>query len=189
MQLTSSRFDAVILDLSLPDMDGKKVIEEVREWSSVPIIVVSARDQEAEKVAALDAGGDDYLTKPFGTAELMARLRVAMRHSPSTPEETSFQSGELEVDFPSRVVTVSGERVSLTPIEYDLLREFCQNAGRVLTHSHLLATVWGPAYKAETHLLQVNVSNLRRKIEPNPTEPRYVVTEPGVGYRFEVSDA
>lgn len=188
MHLTSERFDAVILDLSLPDMDGKKVIEQVREWSHVPIIVVSARDQESEKVAALDAGGDDYLTKPFGTAELLARLRVAMRHSPSTPKETSFRSDDLDVDFASRVVTVSGERVSLTPIEYDLLREFCQNAGRVLTHRHLLTKVWGPAYERETHLLQVNVSNLRRKIEPNPTEPRYVVTEPGVGYRFEVSD-
>jgi two-component system KDP operon response regulator KdpE len=188
MHLTSERFDAVILDLSLPDMDGKKVIEQVREWSHVPIIVVSARDQEAEKVAALDAGGDDYLTKPFGTAELLARLRAAMRHSPAAPVETSFQSGDLEVDFASRAVTVSAERVSLTPIEYDLLRELCQNAGRVLTHRHLLNKVWGHAYERETHLLQVNISNLRRKIELNPTEPRYIVTEPGVGYRLETGD-
>ena len=189
MQLTSERFDAVILDLSLPDIDGKQVIEQVREWSQIPIIVISARDQEMEKVAALDAGGDDYLTKPFGTAELLARLRVAIRHSPAAPVETTFRSGGLDVDFTSRAVTVNGERVSLTPIEYDLMREFCQNAGRVLTHRHLLTKVWGPAYDKETHLLQVNVSNLRRKVESNPAEPRYIVTEPGVGYRLEQPDS
>ncbi|MGE5580044.1 MAG: response regulator [Bacillota bacterium] len=189
MQLSSSKFDAVILDLSLPDMDGKEVIEQVREWSQTPIIIVSARDQEMEKVAALDAGADDYLTKPFGTAELLARLRVAIRHSPAAPVETAFRIGGLEVDLPSHTVTVDGERVSLTPIEYDLLREFCQNAGKVLTHRHLLTRVWGPAYERETHLLQVNVSNLRRKIESNPTEPRYILTEPGVGYRLELPDS
>ena len=189
MQMTSERFDVVILDLSLPDIDGKQVIEQVREWSQIPIIVVSARDQEMEKVAALDAGGDDYLTKPFGTAELLARLRVAIRHSTTDPVQTTFRSSGLEVDFASRNVTVNGERVSLTPIEYDLLREFCQNAGRVLTHRHLLTKVWGPAYDKETHLLQVNVSNLRRKVEPNPAEPRYIVTEPGVGYRLELPDS
>lgn len=189
MHLTSGRYDAVILDLSLPDIDGKQVIEQVREWSQIPIVVVSARDQEMEKVAALDAGGDDYLTKPFGTAELLARLRVAIRHSPSAPGETAFRSRGLEVDFASRTVTVNDQRVSLTPIEYDLLREFCQNAGRVLTHRHLLTKVWGPAYERETHLLQVNVSNLRRKVEANPTEPRYIVTEPGVGYRLEMPDS
>lgn len=185
MMLTTGRYDAVILDLSLPDMDGKDIIRQVREWSQIPIVVVSARDQEMEKVAALDAGGDDYLTKPFGTAELLARLRVAIRHSPSAPPEEQFQAGELQVDFASRAVTVSGEKVSLTPIEFDLLRELCKNAGRVLTHRHLLNAVWGHAYERETHLLQVNISNLRRKIEANPAEPRYIVTEPGVGYRMQ----
>lgn len=178
------RPDVVVLDLGLPDLDGVEVIRQLREWTRVPVIVLSVRDGEADKVAALDAGADDYVTKPFGVGELVARLRVAVRHSASTGAEMVFECEGLRVDFGRRLVTLNGAEVSLTPTEYDILRALVQHAGKVLTHTQLLRQVWGASYEAEAHLLRVNVSNLRRKIEPDPTRPHYIRTEPGVGYRL-----
>jgi two-component system KDP operon response regulator KdpE len=184
----SHRPDVVILDLGLPDGDGIQVTRALREWSRVPIVILSVREREADKVAALDAGADDYVTKPFGTSELLARLRAALRRSAPTADAPVFRSGELVVDFARRRVSVGGREIQLTPTEYELLRVLATNAGRVLTHGHLLRTVWGPAYEDQSHLVHVNMSNLRRKLEPDPARPRFVVTEPGVGYRFRDND-
>jgi two-component system KDP operon response regulator KdpE len=178
--------DLVILDLGLPDMDGVDVVHAVREWSQIPILILSVRDQEHQKVAALDAGADDYLTKPFGVGELMARLRVALRRTSGAAQGPIVTSGELEVDLTRRLVRMAGMEVPLTPTEYDLLRNLVQQAGRVLTHRQLLEAVWGKGYLDEMHLLRVNISNLRRKLEPEPTRPRYIITEPGVGYRLRL---
>jgi two-component system, OmpR family, KDP operon response regulator KdpE len=178
------RPDLIILDLGLPDMDGIEVTRTLREWTRTPIIVLSVREEEATKVAALDVGADDYLTKPFGIAELMARLRVAVRHSTQPANEPIFEVADLRMDLGRRQVTFRGEEIALTPTEYDLLRVLVQHAGKVLTHGQLLRRVWGTGYEAEIHLLQVNISNLRRKIEPNPSRPTYVLTEIGVGYRL-----
>jgi two-component system KDP operon response regulator KdpE len=180
----ADRPDMIILDLGLPDMDGVEVTRKLREWTQIPIIILSVREQESDKINALDAGADDYLTKPFSSGELMARLRAALRHATLAVAEPAFQIGNLMVDLTRRVVTVAGEEVSLTPTEYDLLRILVQNAGRVITHHQLLRQVWGTAYETEAHLLRVNMSNLRRKIEPDPTRPKYIITEPGVGYRL-----
>jgi len=177
--------DLIVLDLGLPDMDGVEVTRRLREWSTTPIIILSVRDREDDKVAALDAGADDYLTKPFGIGELLARVRVAMRHVTQPVIEPVIEVGELVIDLGKREVTLVGERVALTPTEYDLLRVLAQNLGKVLTHTQLLRQVWGAAYEEESHLLRVNVSNLRRKIEPNADQPRYILTEPGVGYRMQ----
>ena len=175
--------EAVILDLLLPDGRGTDVARELREWSSMPILVLSAVEEEAEKVAALDAGADDYVTKPFSVEELLARLRAALRRS--TPErQLLLEIGELRIDVQKRLVTVGGEPVSLTPTEYELLRLLAENEGRLLTHPMILQKVWGPAYSRESNYLHVYVSHLRRKIEPDPTRPRYILTEPGVGYRL-----
>jgi two-component system KDP operon response regulator KdpE len=184
--VAADRPDVVILDLGLPDLDGVEVTRRLREWSQVPIIVVSVREQEQDKIAALDAGADDYLTKPFGVGELMARLRSALRRSAQAETDPVFKTGDLVVDLNQREVLVSGKPVSLTPTEYDLLRTFIKHAGKVLTHDQLLRAVWGTAYESETHMLQVNISNLRRKIEPDPLRPAYLITEPGVGYRLKV---
>jgi two-component system, OmpR family, KDP operon response regulator KdpE len=178
--------DIIILDLGLPDMDGVEVTRRLREWTQTPIIVVSVREQEKDKIAALDAGADDYLTKPFGVGELMARLRVALRRSAQVDMEPVFTTGNLVVDLNQREVRVNETLLALTPTEYDLLRTLVKHAGKVLTHDQLLRAVWGTAYESETHMLQVNISNLRRKIETNPTRPIYIVTEPGVGYRLKV---
>jgi two-component system KDP operon response regulator KdpE len=178
------RPDLVILDLGLPDMDGVEVVHSLRTWSQIPILILSVRGQESQKVAALDAGADDYLTKPFGIGELLARIRVAMRRLAGNNPEALFATGELEVDLARRLVRVAGVEVQLTPTEYDLLRLLILHAGKVLTHHQLLHEVWGPSYSEELHLLRVNISNLRRKVEPEPTRPRYVITEPGVGYRL-----
>lgn len=180
------RPDLVILDLGLPDMDGVDVVHAVREWSQTPILILSVRDQESQKIAALDAGADDYLTKPFGVGELLARLRVALRRTSGDPQAPLVTSGELEVDLTRRLVRVAGIEVQLTPTEYDLLRTLIQHAGRVLTHRQLLEAVWGKGYTDEMHLLRVNISNLRRKLEPEPSRPRYIITEPGVGYRLRL---
>lgn len=177
--------DLVILDLGLPDMDGAEVTRRIREWSQIPIIVVSVREQEKDKIAALDAGADDYLSKPFGIGELMARIRVAVRRS-AQPENTPiFEQGDLSVDFASRLVKVRGEQITLTPTEYEILRALIKYAGKVLTHRQLLRAVWGVEYENETHLLRVNVSNLRAKIEANSSRPQVILTEPGVGYRLK----
>ncbi len=179
------RPDIVILDLGLPDMDGITVTRRLREWSKIPIIILSVREQEQDKVAALDAGADDYLTKPFGISELLARIRAAMRRSLMASPTPVFNCGDLKVDLARRIVEVRNEQVQLTPTEYDLLRVLVSNAGKVLTHHQLLREVWGAGYENETHMLRVNISNLRRKIESDPTRPRYVLTEPGVGYRLK----
>jgi len=184
---TTCRPDLVILDLGLPDMDGVEVTRRLREWTQTPIIILSVRGSEGDKVAALDAGADDYLTKPFGTGELLARLRAALRHSSHPADEPLFTRGDLTVDLARRLVTVTGREVQLTPNEYDILRVLVAHAGKVLTHRHLLREVWGEAYETEFHMLHVNISNLRRKIEPDPTSPQFVITEPGVGYRLRVS--
>lgn len=178
------RPDALILDLGLPDMDGIAVTQRVREWSEIPIIILSVREQESEKVAALDAGADDYLTKPFGVGELMARLRVALRRMAAAPSEPVYRNRDLLVDLNLRQVTMAGAEVQLTPTEYDLLRVLVSYSGRVLTHGQLLKQVWGTGYEGQTHLLRVNISNLRRKLEPDSARPQYIMTEPGVGYRL-----
>jgi two-component system, OmpR family, KDP operon response regulator KdpE len=175
--------EAVILDLILPDRKGTDVLRELRTWSDVPVIVLSAVGDESEKVAALDAGADDYVTKPFSVAELLARLRAATRRVAPAGEPV-IEVGELRIDIPERAVTVAGGPVQLTPNEFDLLRLFAQNRGKLLTHKTILREVWGPAYDAESHYLHVYVSQLRRKLEPDPTRPRYILTEPGAGYRL-----
>jgi two-component system, OmpR family, KDP operon response regulator KdpE len=181
------RPDLVVLDLGLPDMDGIEVTRRLREWTQVPIIIVTVQEQEAAKVAALDAGADDYVTKPFSMGELLARMRAALRRAAAPAGEPVFSGGELTVDLARRLVSVSGREVQLTPTEYDLLRALVTYAGKVLTHRQLLRQVWGAGYEGETHLLRVNMSNLRHKIEPDATRPYYILTEPGVGYRLRVT--
>jgi two-component system, OmpR family, KDP operon response regulator KdpE len=179
--------DVVILDLGLPDMDGTEVIRRMREWSQVPIVILSARARERDKVAALDAGADDYLTKPFSVGELSARLRVALRHSAARLAQASepvFVSGELEVDLAGRRVTIGERETKLTPIEYRLLSVLVKHAGMVVTHRQLLRDVWGPTYVEHTHTLRVHMASLRRKLEADPARPRYLRTELGVGYRL-----
>ncbi len=181
--------DLIVLDLGLPDMDGAEIIDQVRQWSQLPIIILSARDQETHKVDALDRGADDYLTKPFGVPELLARVRVALRHRARSVlgddrPQSVFESGDLRVDPDKRQVTVAGHEIHLTPIEYRLLTTLIAHVGKVLTHRTLLREVWGPAYAEEVHQLRVHMANLRGKVEVNPTQPRYILTEQGVGYRF-----
>jgi two-component system, OmpR family, KDP operon response regulator KdpE len=181
--------DLVLLDLGLPDMDGTDVTKALREWSAKPIIVISARGQEEDKIRALDAGADDYLTKPFATGELMARIRVALRrtaHAGQERPEPSLKVGELEMNVDKRQVFVSGAEVHLTPNEYKLLTVLMKNAGRVLTHRQLLKEVWGPAYATQTQYLRVYMVQLRHKLERDSARPQYLVTEPGVGYRLKV---
>jgi two-component system KDP operon response regulator KdpE len=178
------RPDLVILDLGLPDLDGIEVTRVLREWTDIPIIILSVRGQESDKIAALDAGADDYLVKPFGTGELLARMRVAMRRFGRSRTDPIFSVGTLAVDLGRRTVTMANRDVQLTPTEYDLLRVLVTHAGRVLTHRQLLHEVWGGDHEQDTHMLRVNISNLRRKIEPDPARPQYLQTEPGVGYRL-----
>lgn len=179
--------DLVILDLGLPDIDGIEVTRLLREWTQVPIIILSVKGSESDKIAALDAGADDYLTKPFGVGELLARLRAALRHTAQSPGEPIFTNGGLKVDLAQRLVTLAEREVQLTPNEYELLRIFVTHAGKVLTHRYLLREVWGPEYGEEIHMLHVNISNLRRKIEPDPARPQFIITEPGVGYRLKIN--
>jgi two-component system KDP operon response regulator KdpE len=179
--------DVIILDLGLPDMDGQQVLHRLREWYRGPIIVLSARHQEQQKILALDHGADDYLTKPFSTGELLARLRVALRHanrSGNERESSTFTSGELKVDLAARRVFSHGREVHLTPLEYKLLTTLIRHAGKVLTHRFLLQEVWGPHHLQETHYLRVFMASLRRKIEADPAQPQFLLTEPGVGYRL-----
>jgi two-component system, OmpR family, KDP operon response regulator KdpE len=175
--------EAVILDLVLPDGRGTDVCRELRTWTNAPILVLSAVGEEREKIAALDAGADDYVTKPFSVDELLARLRAALRRA-APAQEPVLHVGDLEIDVPQRSVTRAGERIRLSPHEFDLLRVLAQNQGRLLTHHALLRAVWGPAYQHEAHYLHVYVSQLRRKIEPDPSSPRYLLTEAGAGYRL-----
>jgi len=180
--------DVLILDLGLPDMDGVAVIQRLREWSSLPIIVLTARGLERDKILALDAGADDYLTKPFGMGELLARLRVALRHAAKSPQDTGdavFTAGDLKMDLLHRRVFVGEQEVHLTPIEYRLLSVLVQHAGKVLTHRQLLKEVWGPSHIEETHYLRIYMAQLRHKLEADPTRPRFLLTEAGVGYRLK----
>lgn len=181
--------DLILLDLGLPDMDGLEILKAVRTWSQVPIIVVSARGHEREKVMALDLGADDYITKPFGTAELLARIRTALRHSAhggGTAEESGgiFSAGGLSVDFGRRLILLDGAEVHLTQIEYKIVTLLAQYAGRVLTYDYIIKDIWGPYAPRENQILRVNMANIRRKLEKNPAEPRYIMTEVGVGYRM-----
>lgn len=176
--------DLIILDLGLPDVSGIEVTSRIREWASMPIIILSVKDQDTDKIAALDAGADDYVTKPFSVGELMARLRVAMRHAYQPDANPVFTLNALTVDLAARRVTLDGDEIQLTPTEYDLLRVLVQHAGRVLTHQQILHEVRGAGYQTETHLLRVHMSNLRHKLEKDPTDPQYILTEPGVGYRL-----
>ena len=180
------RPEVIILDMNLPDMEGVEVLRRLREWTHVPVIILSVRDADRDKVAALDAGADDYLTKPFSTDELLARLRVARRHAQPAPAEPVLTFGDVQIDLARRLVTRGGEPVKLTPTEYALLRLLVQHAGRVLTHRQILKEVWGPQYVDETHYLRVYFAQLRQKLEANPALPRLIVTEPGVGYRLVV---
>jgi two-component system KDP operon response regulator KdpE len=188
-QAATCRPDLILLDLGLPDMDGLEVIRRVRAWSAVPIIIISARGQESDKVAALDAGADDYLTKPFGVLELMARMRVALRHAGRIGEEAEsavFVSGDLKVDLAGHLVFLREQEVSLTPLEFRLLAVLIKHAGKVVTHRQLLREVWGPHLTEESHYLRVFVHQLRRKLEDDPARPKYILTEAGVGYRLRV---
>jgi two-component system KDP operon response regulator KdpE len=181
--------DLVILDLGLPDMDGQEVVRRLREWTKVPIIVLSVRDRENDKVRAFDQGADDYVTKPFGMSELMARIRAALRHRlQAETRDPVFRAGILVVDLARRVVTVAGREVKLTPKQYDLLRVLVAHAGKVLTHQQLLRQVWGPGYSEKSQYLRVYIGQLRQKNEPDPARPSYILTEPGVGYRLRDAD-
>ena len=187
--LTSALSDLVLLDLGLPDMDGIDIIKQTREWSSLPIIVISARVQEREKVAALDAGADDYITKPFGTDELLARIRTAIRHSNKIVDDKvnstrPYSARGLVVDFGKRLVTVEGKEIHLTRVEYKIVSMLAQNSGKVITYSSLIEQAWGPYADDNNRILRVNMANIRRKIEKNPGEPEYIFTELGVGYRM-----
>jgi two-component system, OmpR family, KDP operon response regulator KdpE len=187
-QATAIKPDVIILDLGLPDMEGEELIRQIREWSDLPIIVLSVRAREQDKIGALDAGADDYLTKPFAVGELIARVRVALRHSPQPNGDPIFQFEELQVDQVRRLVTVSGREIKLTPTEYSLLRFLVQHAGKVVTHEQLLRELRGSPLLNESHYIRVFVGQLRHKIEPDPARPRYILTEPGVGYRLRVDE-
>jgi two-component system, OmpR family, KDP operon response regulator KdpE len=189
VQAGSRQPDVVIVDLGLPDMDGVVVIRRLREWSAVPVIVLSARGQERDKVTALDAGADDYVSKPFAAGELLARIRVALRHAAGAShegDEAPFRVGSLAVDLYRRQVAVAGVEVRLTPIEYRLLATLVSHAGKVLTHQQLLREVWGPNHSEQAHYVRVYMAHLRGKLEAEPARPRYLRTEPGVGYRLVV---
>ncbi len=184
MEIASRRPAIILLDLGLPDLDGLEVLKRLREWSEAPVLVLSVRDDEQGKVAALDAGAEDYVTKPFSTPELLARLRAAQRKTRPEEETAIFKSGDLIVDLTARVVTRAGREIKLTATEYALLRLFVRHAGRVITHRHILREVWGPKSEEHRQYLRVYVTHLRQKIERDPTAPELIRTEPGIGYRF-----
>ena len=186
--LSSHCPDLVILDLGLPDMDGLEVLQKLRSWSDVPVIIISARTKEQEKVSALDLGADDYITKPFGTGELMARIRTSLRHSHAQTPGHVYKALDLEIDFEKRLIRLRGEEVHLTQIEYQLLTLLAENSGRVLTYSYIMNAIWGPYMDNNNQILRVNMANIRRKLERNPAQPQYVFTEIGVGYRMRENE-
>ncbi len=181
---TLFRPDLVILDMSLPDMDGIEVVKNLRQWSTVPIIILSVREGEADKIAALDAGADDYVTKPFSMGELLARMRTALRHTVASGDEPVHDFGDLLIDLAHRQVQIDGKEIKLTPTEYELLKLLASHPGKVLTHGQILRAIWGPGYEKETHYLRVYIGQLRHKIEKDPSRPEHIITEPAVGYRF-----
>lgn len=183
-QTEMSRAELIILDLGLPDTDGIEILKKVREWSTIPVIILSVRSTEQNIIAALDTGADDYLTKPFRTGELLARVRAALRHHQISEQGTTFKTASLTVDLAARMVKVNNEIVKLTPTEYSLLALFVKNAGRVLTHQYILREIWGPKFEGESQYSRVYVAQLRKKIENDPTAPKLLVTESGIGYRF-----
>ena len=176
--------DIIILDLGLPDCDGHEVISKLREWTQIPIIILSVREQESEKITALDAGADDYITKPFSIGELLARIRVALRRSVKTVDEPILAFGEISLDIARRIVTLKGEELKLTPTEYEILKYMALKADRVVTQQQLLRAIWGPNHQEHTHYLRIYIGQLRHKIEADPTQPRYILTEAGIGYRL-----
>lgn len=187
--LAAEPFDMVILDLGLPDMDGKEVIVRIREWSETPIVVLSARDLEDEKIAALDLGADDFVNKPFGVGELLARVRAALRgRERRLAGNASFKAGDLEINFATRRAFIQGEEIRLTPREYDLVRTLARNPGRVITHKQLMAAVWGPSAKVDAQFVRVLVAQVRQKLEEEPSTPKVILTEPGVGYRLATDE-
>ena len=187
-QTAQRKPDVVLLDLGLPDLEGVEVLKRIREWSRVPVIILSVRDHEEDKVAALDSGANDYVTKPFNSAELLARLRAALRHGQPQGVDAVFCCGNLEVDLSKRLVLMNKAEVKLTPIEYSLLRLFVTHAGKVLTHRQLLTEVWGAKSVEQTHYLRVHIAHLREKVEADPGLPEFIRTEPGIGYRFVLRD-
>ncbi|CAM3280638.1 MULTISPECIES: response regulator [Paenibacillus] len=187
-QVSLASPDLVILDLGLPDLSGLDVLRRIREWSNLPVIVLTAMDREADKILALDNGADDYVTKPFGMGELVARIRVALRHAARSHEEPILHHGELTINVAQRSVELKGEPLKLSPIEFDLLRILAFHAGRVITKSQLLKQVWNEHDDSNRHYLRIYIGHLRKKLEDNPAEPKYIVTEPGVGYRFLAND-
>jgi len=184
VQAAQRRPEVILLDLGLPDLDGIEVLKRLREWTQTPVLILTVRDREDDKVAALDAGADDYVTKPFSTGELLARLRAALRHAQNQGGESTFHSGGILVNLAARTVSKQGQEVRLTPIEYSLLRLLISHAGKVLTHRQLLGEVWGPKALEQTQYLRVHVAHLREKLEANPNQPKLIVTEPGIGYRL-----
>jgi len=187
---TSAKPDAILLDMGLPDIDGKQVIESVREWSKVPIIVLSVRAQEEEKVAALDLGANDYVMKPFGTAELLARLRASLRHAIiSEAKDTAITVGDLKIDLEKRLVTLRGSRIKLSPKEYTLLRLLAVHSGKLLTHGFLMQQIWGNAYGDNNQYLRIYIAQLRQKLEQDPARDMFIINEPGIGYRLEAPSA
>jgi two-component system KDP operon response regulator KdpE len=183
-QAVTARPDVIILDMGLPDQEGLEVLRQVREWSQVPVIILSVRGQDHEKVQALDIGADDYLTKPFSVSELMARIRVALRHQANVKDEPVVQIGDLFLDFSRRLVKVAETDIHLTPIEYDLLKILAANAGKVVTHRHLIKAIWGTEAQEHSQYLRIYISQLRKKIEKDPNQPGFILTEPGIGYRL-----
>lgn len=179
----------ILLDLGLPDVDGCEVLQKIRLWSHVPIIIISARNEEQEKVKALDMGADDYITKPFGIAELMARIRTSLRHNSGSSPATTYRALDLEINFQKRLVLLQGKQIHLTQIEYQLLTLLAKNSGRVLTYNFIMNNIWGPYIDGNNQILRVNMANIRRKIEQNPAQPQYVFTEVGIGYRMRENDA
>jgi two-component system KDP operon response regulator KdpE len=186
VSLTMNHPDVVLLDLGLPDEDGLEVLKNLREWSTVPVIILTVEDSEQIKVSALDLGADDYVTKPFNTAELLARIRVAIRHSYKIDESPVFTDGDLEVDLNLRMVKIRGQEIKLTALEYSILALFIRNAGKVLTHNYIIREIWGNPYAENAQILRVHVAQLRKKIEKNPSIPEILITESGVGYRLKV---
>jgi two-component system KDP operon response regulator KdpE len=187
-QAAQRRPDVVVLDLGLPDIEGIDVLKRIREWSRVPVVILSVHDREEDKITALDAGADDYVTKPFGAGELLARLRVVLRHAKPQGAEAVFRNGDLEIDLSTRTVRKTGREVRLTPIEYGLLRLLVTHAGKILTHRQLLTEIWGPKAVAQTHYLRVHIAHLREKLEDKPGEQELIQTESGVGYRLKIAD-